>query len=89
MNKLEKLHRPHSKYWDCYNDEPLKENHAKKSAKISKDVAIKFAFWVETSMEAYDYFKKNKIYPSIEGNKKQHEKEYNELFEIFINNHYE
>ena len=25
MNKLEELHIPHAKNWDCYNDEPLKE----------------------------------------------------------------
>jgi hypothetical protein len=29
--------RPHSKYWDCYNDEPLEENHAKKCALIAVD----------------------------------------------------
>jgi hypothetical protein len=29
--------RPHSKYWDCYNDEPLEENHAKQCALIAVD----------------------------------------------------
>lgn len=36
MTHIEKLHLPHSKTWDCYNDEPLKENHALKSAEITK-----------------------------------------------------
>lgn len=36
---LDKL-RPHSKYWDCYNDEPLEENHAKWSAFICVDELI-------------------------------------------------
>jgi hypothetical protein len=26
---------PHAKYWDCYNDEPLEENHTKQCALIA------------------------------------------------------
>jgi hypothetical protein len=36
MNKF----RPHSKYWDFYNDEPLEENHAKQCALIAVDEII-------------------------------------------------
>jgi hypothetical protein len=32
--------RPHSKYWDCFNDEPLEENHAKQCALIAVDEII-------------------------------------------------
>jgi len=72
MNKLEELHSPHSKYWDCHNDEPLEENHALKSAEITTDVAIKFAEWrdrniqelnyseTKTTKELFDYFIKNR-----------------------------
>jgi hypothetical protein len=46
MNKLEELHFPHSKNWDCYNDAPYKKNHALKSAKITEQIAIEFADWI-------------------------------------------
>lgn len=32
---------PHSHYWDCYNDEPVKENHAKQCALICIEEQIK------------------------------------------------
>lgn len=47
MNKLEELHIPHAKNWDCYNDEPLKENHALASALITTDIATKFSEWLQ------------------------------------------
>lgn len=75
MKKIEKLHQPHCKYWDCYNDEPLGENHAKESSKITTDIAIKFVSWLCNT---------KKIYNILE--LKQTEKE---LFKIFINNHYD
>ena len=37
---LEKV-RPHTQYWDCYNDCPLEENHAQKVALICAN-EIKF-----------------------------------------------
>jgi hypothetical protein len=48
MNKLEELHFPHSKTWDCYNDEPLEENHALKSAKITEQIAIEFGKFISS-----------------------------------------
>ena len=36
---LEK-YRNHAKYWDCYNDEPLEENHTKYCALILVDEII-------------------------------------------------
>jgi hypothetical protein len=36
---LEKV-RPHTQYWDCYNDCPLEEDHAKKVALICVDETI-------------------------------------------------
>jgi len=47
MNKLEELHIPHAKNWDCYNDEPLKENHALASALITKDISLKYLNFIE------------------------------------------
>jgi hypothetical protein len=32
--------RLHSRYWDCRNDEPLEENHAKQCALIAVDEII-------------------------------------------------
>ena len=32
--------RIHSRYWDCSNDEPLEENHAKQCALIAVDEMI-------------------------------------------------
>ena len=31
---------PHARVWDCYSDEPLKENHAKQCALICVDEII-------------------------------------------------
>lgn len=68
LRKLEALHAPHSKYWDCYNDEPLKENHALESAKITADVAIRFAEWYQSRFNA----------------KSDYGKSTNDMFEDFI-----
>lgn len=46
--------RPHSKYWDCFNDEPLEENHAKECAIIAVDEILKAAFYA--SDEIYTYY---------------------------------
>jgi hypothetical protein len=43
---LKEKFRPHAKYWDCYNDEPLKYDHENKCVKIADEFAIGFADWV-------------------------------------------
>jgi hypothetical protein len=50
--------RPHAKYWDCFYDEPLKENHAKQCALIAVDEILKVAFY--TTDEIYNYYIKVK-----------------------------
>lgn len=45
MTLKEKI-RPHVKYWDCYNDEPIKYDHENKLAKIADNYAIEFAEWL-------------------------------------------
>ncbi len=43
---LKEKFRPHAKYWDCYNDEPLKYDHENKCEKIADEFAIGFAEWL-------------------------------------------
>lgn len=43
---LKEKFRPHAKYWDCYNDEPLKYDHENKCVKIADEFAIGFAEWL-------------------------------------------
>jgi hypothetical protein len=43
---LKEKFRPHTKFWDCYNDEPLKYDHENKCVKIADDFAIGFADWL-------------------------------------------
>ena len=45
---LKEKFRPHARYWDCYNDEPLKYDHENKCVKIAEDFAIEFAEWLVT-----------------------------------------
>ena len=42
---LEEQIRPHTQYWDCYNDCPLEYNHTGKVLKIVNLFAIGFADW--------------------------------------------
>jgi len=45
MTNKEKLFEdinPHTKYWDCYNDEPLEYDHTGKVIKICKDFSVAF-----------------------------------------------
>jgi len=42
---LKEKFSPHVKYWDCYNDEPLKYDHNNKCVKIADEFAIGFADW--------------------------------------------
>jgi hypothetical protein len=53
---LEEQIRPHTKYWDCYNDEPELYNHTGKVLKIADEFAIGFAEWCVKS-EGKDYNK--------------------------------
>lgn len=46
---LEEQIRPHTKDWDCYNDEPLKYNHTGKVLKITNNFAIEFAKWYHSA----------------------------------------
>ena len=43
-NKAQQLvdsFKEHAVFWDCYNDEPLEENHAKQCALIAVEEIIK------------------------------------------------
>lgn len=40
-DELLKKFNEHAKYWDCYNDEPLEEDHARQCALIAVDEIIK------------------------------------------------
>lgn len=68
MNKLEELH---------YDVGPSELEYIVNAAKLTTDIAIKFAEWVDTSEYVQNEWRKNKI------------KFRNKLFEEFINNHYE
>ena len=57
---LKEKFRPHAKYWDCYNDEPLKYDHENKCVKIAEDFAIGFAEWYFKKAEKYDSYLKLK-----------------------------
>lgn len=49
---LEKV-RPHTQYWDCYNDCPLEENHAKKVVLLWLDEIQEHAQMIQTQYEGY------------------------------------
>jgi hypothetical protein len=42
---LEQQIRPHTQYWDCYNDEPDLYNHTGKVLKIADEFATGFGEW--------------------------------------------
>lgn len=46
LSKLEELFLPLAQTWDCYNDEPEKENNPKKCADLAKEIAIDFEKFV-------------------------------------------
>lgn len=50
--------RPHAKYWDCYNDEPLEYDHTNRLAEIAENFAINFCNWVEEK----DFIRENSGY---------------------------
>lgn len=47
---LEQKIRPHAKYWDCYNDEPLDYNHTGKLEKVADEFAIGFGCWLHQNL---------------------------------------
>jgi hypothetical protein len=56
---LKEKFRPHAKFWDCYNDEPLKYDHENKCVKIADEFAIGFAEWSVARAMGFDSFKLN------------------------------
>jgi hypothetical protein len=50
---LEEQIRPHTQYWDCYNDEPLVYNHTGKVLKIVNLFAIGFTDWKDDNFSMY------------------------------------
>ena len=43
--KLKDIISQHTKYWDCYNDAPLKYNHTDKVLKIIDHFSLNFYTW--------------------------------------------
>ena len=83
MNKLEKLHLDAIENGIEGNDYWHQEIAAFKSTKITKDIAIKFALWIDSSSFVYD--DEVGTWYNIDNEKKTNE----ELFDIFINKFYE
>ena len=50
---LEEQIRPHTQYWDCYNDEPLEYNHTGKVLKIIDLFTIGFVEWKDNNFSMY------------------------------------
>ena len=48
MKTLEEQIRPHTQYWDCYNDCPLEYNHTGKVLKIVNLFAIGFGEYLDS-----------------------------------------
>lgn len=59
--KLSEQIRPHSLYWDCYNDEPLQYDHNNKLVKIAENFAIDFGEWLD-----YTFKNNDLVFGSIE-----------------------
>ena len=50
MTNKEKLFEdinPHTRYWDCYKDEPLEYDHTGKVIKICKNFTVLFVEWIK------------------------------------------
>jgi hypothetical protein len=45
---LEEQIRPHTQYWDCYNDCPLEYNHTGKVLKIINEFVIGFGEYLDS-----------------------------------------
>lgn len=50
---LEEQIRPHTQYWDCYNDEPLEYNHTGKVLKIIDLFTTNFTKWKDDNFHKY------------------------------------
>jgi hypothetical protein len=50
---LEEQIRPHTQYWDCYNDEPELYNHTGKVLKIIDLFTIDFLDWLTNEKSKY------------------------------------
>ena len=50
---LEEQIRPHTQYWDCYNDCPLEYNHTGKVLKIIDLFTIDFLDWLTNEKSKY------------------------------------
>lgn len=50
---LEEQIRPHTQYWDCYNDEPLAYNHTGKVLKIIDLFTTIFIEWKDENFSMY------------------------------------
>jgi len=65
---LKEKFTPHAKYWDCYNDEPLKYDHKNKCEKVADEFAIGFAEWKDKNCylvmgsESLFYVRDNEIH---------------------------
>jgi len=91
MNKIEKIMvKPIDElnsfsYYDCNREsQRAKDNHkiAQKSAEITTDIAIKFAEWIaDTKIHGYS----KQLYEAMIIHKV---KTTEELFQVFIDNHY-
>ena len=68
MKSLEEKIRPHTQYWDSYNDCPLEYNHTGKVVKITENFAIEFLEWVTKNYwhNGFGYVKRN--VPELEQN---------------------
>jgi hypothetical protein len=66
MDSLEEQIRPHTQYWDCYNDCPLEYNHTGKVVKIAETFAVDFLTWVTKKYwyNGFGYVKRDK--PELE-----------------------
>jgi hypothetical protein len=65
---LEEQIRPHTQYWDCYNDEPELYNHTGKVLKIIDLFTIDFLEWLtnEKSKYAIMYGNQDKRFSTFE-----------------------
>ena len=51
----------HAKYWDCYNDIPLENNHVKQSALITVNEIIKIkTLWFQKDTKDIDFWQEVK-----------------------------
>ena len=70
MTNKEKLFEdinPHTRYWDCYRDEPLEYNHTGKVIKICKDFTISFTLFCAENSFGYSNgkWRMKKLYPTF------------------------